>query len=783
MLRINHKNTIKKEFLLTVFLTAIITFTAILPTIIKYSGNLYLCGDYMTQLVPFIKEGRRMFLSGTPFWSANSFFGANFIGTYSYYVYGSPLFWPLLLFSEKNLCIGITIIFIIKHMAAGASSYLFLSTQFPEKNYAVLGALIYTFSSFTFDSTYYFIFLDVIAVFPLFLYFCEKALAGKNYTGFIFAVFLNATINYYCFIGTSVFFLIYLYCRIKYTDSLTFKNALCCILLYIAGVTASAVILLPAAFTLLDTSKAIGSFSKILVGGAACIPQIIKILRSIVLPSEGILGSGTGFTYSTFCSNAGFLPFFGAVFTVIALRSKENNWTFKLLRVLFIITLIPFGNGIFTLLSNLNYTRWWYALVMIMVTASLKVLYSNSNTPDNLISEYSRNSGTVIKIIAAVTLPLIIIKIVFAYLFTDILVEKMNGGIADSITSSGLTNKFSTDDIRYFAALVIMTSLTYVPLHILVKHKKVFDFKRVIPIVALICAVSYLCYLSTDSNVFFSDNISSPYITDNAETDKAEYTSRTDFKVSLNNYSMIVNRPSINTFNSFKSKSTAEFSRLAGFDSHSITKKHFSTDAIQTVLSIENVVDKDRNKYKAEYYCPFGYVYNYFTPDKNLPATNNKEENNRRIELMCSACILDEPTAEKLSDVVSPFDGNSNWKEAIERNRETSCTDFKMTSSGFTARSEGTQRRLLYFSIPADKGWKITVNGNETEIYTLNGGMIGIVVPEGVSEICASFYPPMINAGIIISSVSIVVIAIFTIINRKKHLKALTQIHNYDNIF
>lgn len=760
----------KKSFFITLIFTTLITVVAILPTIIRYSGNLYLVGDYMTQLIPFIKEGRRMFLSGTPFWSCNSFFGSNFLGSYSYYVYGSPFFWPLVLISEKYLCIGITAIFILKHIVAGATSYLFLTTFFLNRNYAVLGAMIYTFSSFTFDSTYYFIFLDVIAFFPLFLYFAEKVISGKSYIGFIFSVFLNAAVNYYCFIGTSIFFLIYLFFRIKFSDNLTWKNARSCIVLYFAGVALSAVILLPAIYTLLDTSKATGSFSKIFISAAACIPQIIKLLRSIVLPSEGILGSGTGFTYSNFCSNAAFLPFFGAALTIITLRNKRKNWITRLLRTLLIITFVPFGNGIFTLFSNLNYTRWWYSLVMIMVLASLNTLQEYENNKDILISDYNKSKKILLKIIVCLTVPLLTVKVVCAYFLSDIFEKKTNTGMMQSIVSSGLTDRFSSNDIRYFFALIIMIAITYIPLHILINKKQIYNFKKVLPVVAVICAISYLFYFSTDSNVFWGKGVTSPHVVDSAQNEKTEYTSRTDFRISLNNYSMIVNQPSINTFNSFKSKATSEFSRIAGFDNHSITKKYFTTEAIQTVLNISAVVDKNKVEYPAKYYCPFGYVYDYYVLDENFSFTKQKKENNERIELMCNACILDRKTAEKLNGIVSVYDGKFDWKKAYIRNKKSSCTDFKMNSSGFYAKTEGNRQRLIYFSIPNDKGWNITVNGEKAEIYTVNGGMIGIVVPKGESTIKASFYPPMMNIGIIISCVALVEVIVFVIINKRRKL-------------
>ena len=77
-------------------LSLLILFATYLPVLLTQGGRVLLRGDFVTQQIPFMLEAKRCLLSGTPFWSWNTFLGANFIGTYSFYVYGSPFFWPLL---------------------------------------------------------------------------------------------------------------------------------------------------------------------------------------------------------------------------------------------------------------------------------------------------------------------------------------------------------------------------------------------------------------------------------------------------------------------------------------------------------------------------------------------------------------------------------------------------------------------------------------------------------------------------------------------------------------
>lgn len=310
-----------------VFVAALVAaFIIIIPVMAVNNGNLYLVGDYMTQQIPFIRECRRMLLSGQPFWSSNTFLGSNFWGTYSFYNYGSPFYWPLYLIPESLTGIGLSITFVLRHAVAALASYIYLKRHSENCQLSFIGSFIYTFSSFTMDSTYYFHFIDVIAVFPLLLFLVDEVLENRKKTLLALVVMLNAMINYYFFFSTSVFFMIYLSFRIFGSNkAYSIKDGLRCIAYYALGGFASMFILLPSALSLLETHKATGSFSSMLIKGLGNIPQIIKLLKGIVLPSEGILGSATGFVFSNFNSNSAFLPFFGAVFLFIAIKKRNRR--------------------------------------------------------------------------------------------------------------------------------------------------------------------------------------------------------------------------------------------------------------------------------------------------------------------------------------------------------------------------------------------------------------------------------------------------------------------------
>lgn len=754
-----------KVFWAAIAATAII----ILPVMFANNGNLYLVGDYMSQQIPFIRECRRMLLSGEPFWSSNTFLGANFLGAYSFYNYGSPFYWPLYLMPEALTGIGLSITFVLRHGVAALTSFIYLKSHCQNRNLAFIGAFIYTFSSFTMDSTYFFHFIDVIAVFPLLLYLVDEALENRKTALMALAVMLNAMINYYFFFSTSVFFLIYLAFRILSSNkAYSSKDGIRCIIYYALGALAAMFILMPSALSLLETHKATNSFSSTLLRGLGSIPQLIKILKGIVLPSEGVLGSANGFVFSNFNSNAAFLPFFGAVFLLIAVRKKKpSEWYYKLIKFLFILTLVPFGNGIFSFFTNFSYTRWWYAFVLISVLASIKVI---EEKPD--VRGFKKSAKTITIISAAVIGGPLLIKLIFAYALKNANLDFIPQAALNYLENAGMTSPFTTDDLRYCITLILMTAASYFPLWMFTRKGRPFDTKKAIPVVAIICIFSYSVYLSNEARVFdigYNDGYKGA---DTAVSNEISYTSRTSFEGSFSNYSSIANKPSISAFHSFKSHSAAEFCRLAGYSDtlHINNVRYFDTPAIQTVLSVEKTVDKDGNEKAAPYYSPFGYSYGYYVLDEGFEHSKSKKENNRRIELMTKACIIDAETAIRLGDVIKPLNeaDSVDWEEACKENRSTAATDFVMTSKGFTAVTNGNDKRLIYFSIPHDNGWKAYVDGKQAEIFTLNGGLMGIVVPEGESEIEFIFTTPGLCAGIAVSAVSLLLIAALSVINKKK---------------
>ncbi|MDE6310921.1 MAG: YfhO family protein, partial [Muribaculaceae bacterium] len=123
----------KKIILLVITIVSI----ALIPVLLSGGMN-WPVTDFIKQQVPFILETKRMFASGHPWWSWNTFAGDNFIGAYSFYTVTSPFVWFACLFSVDKIFWGIVIALYLKAICTVLFAYLYFKKNGFSVNISVL---------------------------------------------------------------------------------------------------------------------------------------------------------------------------------------------------------------------------------------------------------------------------------------------------------------------------------------------------------------------------------------------------------------------------------------------------------------------------------------------------------------------------------------------------------------------------------------------------------------------------------------------------------------------
>ncbi len=88
--------------------------------------------------------------------------------------------------------------------------------------------------------------------------------------------------------------------------------------------------------------------------------------------------------------------------------------------------------------------------------------------------------------------------------------------------------------------------------------------------------------------------------------------------------------------------------------------------------------------------------------------------------------------------------------ELCDRNNAEHVNNFDKDIHGFTAETDYVEANVVFFSIPADEGWQITIDGNETDFIDA-GGLLLINVPGGKHRIRGEYHCPFFQEGCFIS--------------------------------
>jgi uncharacterized membrane protein YfhO len=97
-------------------------------------------------------------------------------------------------------------------------------------------------------------------------------------------------------------------------------------------------------------------------------------------------------------------------------------------------------------------------------------------------------------------------------------------------------------------------------------------------------------------------------------------------------------------------------------------------------------------------------------------------------------------------------------KSNIEKLRSNSFKVEKFEENHIEGRITVDKKKLLFFSIPYEKGWSLKVDHKTVPTERVNIGFLGPVLPKGTHTIELEYNPPLFKAGLIISLICWVII-------------------------
>ncbi|MBO4432846.1 MAG: YfhO family protein [Clostridia bacterium] len=765
----------QKEKKMFTFLAALIAATAVfVPYMILSEGYFTFFGDFNVQQIPFYKLCHKAIREGNIYWNFGTDLGANFIGSYSFYLLGSPFFLITLPFPTDWVPYLMGPLLILKFAFAALTAYLYIRRFTKTPQAASLGGILYAFSGFSVYNIFFNHFHEAIIVFPLLLLSLELLLTENRRGVFALMVAVAAAVNYFFFFGMVVFCLIYFLVRVcSRSVKVRFSRFLVLVFEAVLGFLIAAVLILPSILAVISNgrvSEFLTGWGAIVYGKESIYPNIIECFffppdlpaRPVFFPEANVKWSSLG----------GWLPLFSMTGVFAFFKTRKNHWLKRVAGICIFMALVPVLNSAFYAFNTSYYARWFY-MPILMFTLMTAVMCEDE----------SANFRYGISWTAAITIAFSVVIGVFP-------TEK------DGEYSLGLfTNPTEFTYIaRYIGTCAIaLVSIVVLLIIIRIRRKDLKKFFNAAIVCALIISVLY-------ANVFVATGRSHSYeikevMIDHLIEGEVDLPHTNDYRIDVydgvDNTAMYLGYPSINAFHSIVPSSIMDFYDYIGIERSVGSRPDTNYPALRSLLSVKYLLndktldkftdDKGNTKmpgykylktdggyhiFENENFVGYGFSYeNYMTYDYCEGYSGQS-----RSKLMLKAILLDDEQVKKygrlMNDVEKsePFALDEEFPEDAAKLASTSASNFTVDNYGFGATVIRNRQSLVFFSVPYDKGWTATVNGEPAEIEKVNVGFMAVLVPPGKSVIRFDYYTPGLDMGIYISLVSLIVFLIYYII-------------------
>lgn len=287
--------------------------------------------------------------------------------------------------------------------------------------------------------------------------------------------------------------------------------------------------------------------------------------------------------------------------------------------------------------------------------------------------------------------------------------------------------------------------------------------------------------------IFGEENITLP-------EDSEETFYRIDLSENYDNYAMSWGMPSMRAFQSVVPSSIMEFYPTVGVTRNVASRAEPEKYGLRGLFSVKyyfnkHAVDSDPEHefsipgfefydnqngfdiYENKYFVPMGFTYDYYISEEKY-LSQNKSYNDR---LLMKALVLTDTQIREYGSLLEeiPSDemtklSKEDYLEDCQERAASASTSFEEDTRGFSAEITLDESNLVFFSVPYEKGFTATVDGEPAKLEIVNVGFMAVRVPAGTHEIRFNYMTPGLKAGFALSGVGILLLAGYLFIFRKQ---------------
>lgn len=785
-LRLNYRlGTEPRNYLKVFGIALLIAVLFFLPYVVMDKGLFIYYGDFNVQQIPFYKLAHEAVRSGNMGWSWTTDLGANFIGSYSFYLVGNPFFWLTIPFPNDFVPYLLAPLMALKLACAAVTGYAFIRRFTKTSRFAMIGGLLYAFSGFNIYNIFFNHFLEVAVFFPLLLIGLEEFVVNRRRGVFALAVCLCAVVNYYFFVAEALFVLLYFLFRLmspEFRKGINVKTFLLLGMETVLGFLGSLFLVYPSVLAIMGNyrlEERLEGFNMLLYDR---VQRYGLILESFFFPPD--MPARPNFfpdSASKWASVSAYLPLISLSGVIAYFRARKAKWIKALLLCCLVFAFVPILNSMFQLFNSMYYARWFFMPILIMALASVLAL-----------EDSKVNYAFGVKVTAG-----------FMAGFTVIgLLPKTVDGELVFFQLPAYPDRFWAYILFGFAGLFVAWLLWR-----MFRGERVFG-KRLMAAVCIMSVVYGAMCLGlgkgnatevhnvVDLGLNGKENLTLP------EEETGFY--RIDLhEASMDNYGMLWEIPSMRCFHSVVPASIINFYRAIGIDRGVGSRADISRIGLRSLFSVRYVLmpevmsaptmsgfvytgnQNGFGVYQNKNYIPMGFAYEYYVTEQ---AFEEYPESMRERLLLKAVCLNDEQV-KQYGDLLTELP-KENYPEITDQELAADCaalransgSSFETNNTGFVSNITLAEEGLVFYSVPYDDGWTATVNGEPAQVEQVSVGFMAVRAPAGENVIRFEYRTPGLLSGTVVSIFAGLLLlgyVLFIYYYRKKHPKNRLRAHRH----
>jgi hypothetical protein len=179
----------------------------------------------------------------------------------------------------------------------------------------------------------------------------------------------------------------------------------------------------------------------------------------------------------------------------------------------------------------------------------------------------------------------------------------------------------------------------------------------------------------------------------------------------------------------------------------------------------------DVTAFRYRQWLPLGFTYDHVIAPELFTALAPAA----RDALLFQAAVVeseDQPALAALASYnpladAAPFDLGA----CVARRRQNALTLETFKPDHLSGHITLERNELLFFSIPFDRGWQATVDGQPARLLKVNIGFMGLMLPPGRHTVDMQFRPPLLVPGLVLSGCGLAAYLILLVGFRRRDLR------------